>query len=274
MSNCCRTTKVLVLQKKTMTKMTMTNDRKAEKVSISLVALFMILAAFNSSAIADPGSKKAISWMPYDSAIVKAKKENKHVLIHFTTTWCGWCKKMIAETYTNPNVMNLVNSQFVTARVDGDSYGVLKLAEGDITEKGLTMQYGVRSYPTTFFLEPGGTKIAGAPGYLDTTQMLYVLGFISGNYNEDIAFTDYVAMQQKLGTVRPDAKLKLGMTPKQVKASWGEPTKIEPKTGDKGPTEEWLYGVNQYLIFKEGKLRGFQERDVTANSAKVKATNP
>ncbi len=137
----------------------MNTVRKAEKISVSLVALLVILAALNTSLVADPGSKKAITWMPYDSAIVKAKQENKHVLIHFTTTWCGWCKKMVAETYTNPNVMNLVNSQFVTARVDGDSYGVLKLSDGDITEKGLTMQYGVRSYPTTFFSNPVAPRL-------------------------------------------------------------------------------------------------------------------
>jgi len=257
-----------------MTKMTMNIVRKALSVSIPALVLISSFFSYSTPAIADSSAKKAIAWMPYDSAIVKAKKENKHVLIHFTTSWCGWCKKMIAETYTNPNVMGIVNSDFVTARVDGDSYGVLKLADGDITEKGLTMQYGVRSYPTTFFLEPTGTKIAGAPGYLDTTQMLYVLGFISGNYNEDIAFTDYVSMQKKLESVRPDAKLKLGMTAKQVRTSWGDPAKVEPKTSDKGNLEEWAYGTNQFLIFKDGKLRGFQEREVSANSTKVKATNP
>lgn len=274
MDNYCRTTKVFVLQKKTMIKMTMNIVRKALIVSIPAVALLMVFTSHSQQVFADDGAKKAITWMPYDSAIVKAKKENKHVLIHFTTTWCGWCKKMVAETYTNPNVKEIVNREFVTAKVDGDSYGVLKLADGDITEKGLTMQFGVRSYPTTFFLEPNGNKIAGAPGYLDTTQMLYVLGFIGGNYNDDIAFTDYVSMQKKLETIRPDAKLKLGMTAKQVKASWGEPAKVEPKSNDKGNLEEWAYGANQFLIFKEGKLRGFQEREVGANSAKVKATTP
>lgn len=254
--------------------MTMTAINRVSSATFPIVAAILALAVFNTPLFAGTPARNGIAWMSYDSAVVKAKKENKHVLIHFTTSWCGWCKKMIAETYTNPNVMNLVNTQFVTARVDGDSYNVLKLADGDITEKGLTMQYGVRSYPTTFFLEPSGSKIAGAPGYLDTTQMLYVLGFIGGNYNEEIGFTDYLAMQQKLGTIRPDAKLRLGMTAKQVKDSWGAPSKVESKVSDKGPVEEWLYGSNQFLLFKEGKLRGFQEREATANSAKVKATNP
>lgn len=272
MNNCIRLLKVFVLQKKTTTNMTISRVLRVTKVAIIAVAA---LASFGSpSASAGTATGGQINWMSYDSALVVAKKENKHVLIHFTTTWCGWCKKMIAETYTNPTIKQQVRNEFVTARVDGDSYHVLKLADGDITEKGLTQQFGVSSYPTTFFLEPNGSKIAGAPGYLDTLKMHFVLGFISGNFNEDMAFTDYIMQQQKLDSARPDAKIVLGMSSKDVKTSWGAPAKVEPKQSDKGKVEEWLYGTNQYLIFRDGKLRGFQERPATANGEKVKATTP
>jgi thioredoxin-related protein len=269
MSNSFRLLKVFVLQKKTTTSMNSTRVSRFKNIALSLTICLSAPSAF-----AGAGTSDQINWMPYDSALVKAKKENKHVLIHFTTTWCGWCKKMIAETYTNPTIKKQVRDEFVTARVDGDSYNVLKLTDGDITEKGLTLQYGVRSYPTTFFLEPNGNKIAGAPGYLDTLKMHYVLGFISGNFNEDMAFTDYLMQQQKLDSARPEARIQLGMTSKDVRTSWGAPARVEPKPSDKGKVEEWLYGTNQYLIFRDGKLRGFQERAATANDGKMKATTP
>ena len=269
MNNGTRLLKVFVLQKKTTTNMASINIFRLTKIALPALLCFVA-----STATAGTGSSNQINWMPYDSALVIAKKENKHVLIHFTTTWCGWCKKMIAETYTNPTIKKQVCDEFVTARVDGDSYNVLKLADGDITEKGLTLQYGVRSYPTTFFLEPNGNKIAGALGYLDTLKMHYVLGFIAGNFNEDMAFTDYLMQQQKLDSARPDAKIQLGMSSKDVRTSWGAPAKVEPKTSDKGKVEEWLYGTNQYLIFRDGKLRGFQERNAAANDGNLKATTP
>ncbi|MGB5106751.1 MAG: DUF255 domain-containing protein [Candidatus Zixiibacteriota bacterium] len=223
---------------------------------------------------AETNSGELINWMSYDQAMAKAKKENKHVIVNFTTSWCGWCKKMKATTYSDPDVVDAIANQFVAAKVDGESYNVLKLTAGDITEKGLTVQYGVGGYPTTWFLEPNGNKIAPAQGYIDATQMQYVLGFVSGNFNDEMAFTDYVTLQKKLELLRPDAKLRLGMTPAQVKASWGVPGKVEKKTVDKGSVEEWLYGSNQYLIFKDGNLHGFQEREATANTDKPKATNP
>ncbi len=274
MINSYRTTKVIVLQKKTNSRMK-TLRRISTGNSYAIVALATVMTiALSLPLRAETSTGDLITWLPYDQAMAKAKKENKHVIVNFTTSWCGWCKKMKSTTYSDPTVVKVIGSQFVAAKVDGDSYNVLKLTAGDITEKGLTVQYGVRGYPTTWFLEPDGNKIAPAPGYIDATQMQFILGFVSGNFNDEMAFTDYVALQQKLESLRPDAKLRLGMTLAQVKASWGAPSKIEKKTGDKGPSEEWLYGSNQYLIFKGGTLHGYQEREATAETDKPKAVNP
>lgn len=215
-----------------------------------------------------------VAWMKYDQALAKAKKENKHVIVNFTTSWCGWCKKMKASTYSNPQVVKVLAENFVAAKVDGDSYDVLKLADGDKTEKGLTLEYGVRGYPTTWFLEPNGNKIAPAPGFVDSTAMQAILDYVGNNYNDEMAFTDYLTLQKKLESLRAGAKLKLGMTTSEVKSSWGNPEKVEKKTEAFGPTEEWQYAGNQFLIFRDGKLHGLQERGATANTGKEKAVKP
>ncbi len=215
-----------------------------------------------------------VAWMKYDQALAKAKKENKHIIVNFTTSWCGWCKKMKASTYSNPLVVKTLSEKFVAAKVDGDSYDVLKLTEGDITEKGLTLQYGVRGYPTTWFLEPSGAKIAPAPGFVDSTAMQMILDYVGNNYNDEMAFTDYIGLQQKLTSARGKAPLKLGMTSAQVRASWGAPEKVETKTETAGASEEWQYSGDQFLTFKDGKLAGYQERGATATTAKEKAVKP
>ncbi len=273
MNNSHYATKVFVLQKKTMTNKTMT-PTPFDKKSIVPIFVFVLLSIFGVNTFAETGAGDLITWLPFDQAVAKAKKENKHIIVNFTTSWCGWCKKMKTTTYSDPTVVKTIGSQFVAAKVDGDSYNVLKLTAGDITEKGLTVQYGVSGYPTTWFLEPNGNKIAPAPGYIDPTAMQYILEYVGSNLNDDMAFTDYVTQQKRLESIRPEAKLRFGMTQTQVKANWGEPKKVESKPGTVGSSEEWQYGGNQFLIFKDGKLRGFQEREATANTDKTKATNP
>ncbi len=257
---------------------TLANDnRQLNRLSIGL-PLTIVCAAFIVVPLiiahAEVKSGDLITWMKYDLALAKAKQENKHVIVNFTTSWCGWCKKMKASTYRNPEVVKTIGDRFVAAVVDGDSYDVLKLNEGDITEKGLTLQYGVRGYPTTWFLEPSGAKIAPAPGFIDSTAMQYILDYVGNNYNDEMAFTDYITLQQKLGTLRPQAKLKLGMTAAQVKATWGAPQSVETKTLPKGPAEEWLYSDNLSLTFRGGKLYGVSDRTTAATPVKEKAAKP
>lgn len=214
--------------------------------------------------VADPGD--LINWVKYDDALSLAKKQNKHVIVNFTTSWCGWCKKMKASTYIDSAVVRMIKSNFVAAKVDGDSYGTLNIDGGQITERGLTIQYGVSGYPTTWFLEPDGKRIAPAPGFIDVNAMRTILDYVGNNFNDDMAFTEYLTQQKKLETVRPNNKIKLGMTSHQVKKTWGEPTKIAKTASNSGPTEEWFYVPNQFLTMKNGVLRGYQEREASASA--------
>jgi thioredoxin-related protein len=165
-----------------------------QKILLTLLILLLISTFGKAPAFA--GSKPGgITWLKYDNAIEEAKKRKKHIIVDFTTTWCGWCKKMQATTYQDTQVVNTINRDFVAAEVDGDSYNVLKLKDGDVTEKGITQQYQVRGYPTTWFLDPDGNKIAPAPGYIESSAMMLILNFVRTNSNEKMSFKEYVEKQ-------------------------------------------------------------------------------
>ena len=164
------------------------------------ILLFLILVGTLGKPMAFAGSKAGgINWLKYDDAIEQAKKRKKHVIVDFTASWCGWCKKMAATTYQDTQVVNTINRDFVAAIVDGDSYNVLKMKDGDVTEKGITVQYRVSGYPTTWFLEPDGTKIAPAPGYIQTQAMMYILDFVRTNANDKMSFKEFVEKQTLKG---------------------------------------------------------------------------
>lgn len=229
----------------------------------SLIRSLLITVLLSFPFPLSSASSGQIEWLKYDQALRKAKAENKHILVNFTTTWCGWCKKMKATTYQDQQVLELMQKSFVAAVVDGDAYDLIDLPDGKITEKGLTLQFGVRGYPTTWFLEPDGTRIAPAPGYIDATAMSYILNYVGSNLNESMEFHEYVSQQKRLETARADAKLMIGMSPGEVKASWGEPATVE--RNDLG--EEWYYPEKRCLSFKNGKLSGFVEKEPTAKTS-------
>lgn len=95
----------------------------------------------------------SIAWVNnLADGLTQAKASNKPVMADFYAGWCGWCKKLDKEVYTNPAVIALAKD-FVAVKVDTDKYGQ------DSTK------YGVQGLPTIVFMNPDGTVIDKIVGY-------------------------------------------------------------------------------------------------------------
>lgn len=149
----------------------------------TLAALVVLLAgatiiAQNESKTDKPSADE-IQWVPYDVGLERAAAENKHVFINFTAAWCGFCKKMDRETFSKPEVIEMINTYFVPVEVDGDSKNELDVDGYKITESNLTKrEYGVRGYPTFWFLKSDGTKLGMISGYRPAEVMIEALTFV------------------------------------------------------------------------------------------------
>ncbi|MDF1545251.1 MAG: DUF255 domain-containing protein [bacterium] len=157
-------------------------------LTITTVIIVLAIPAFAQKGNAQKGDappkqesseSTGIQWMAYDDGLVKAKAEDKHVLIDFTTTWCGWCKKMEASTFVDPQVVQMLNDNFVAVKVDGDSKKELDIEGYKISERDLTRaEYGVTGYPAFWFLKSDGSKIGKLSGYQQTARFLDALAFV------------------------------------------------------------------------------------------------
>ena len=83
--------------------------------SFWLLLLFIFLPGYFSPVHA----AQQIEWRDWSRDIfVTAKKEHKLILIYGKVSWCHWCQKMDASTFTDPAVIQLINSRFVPVKVD------------------------------------------------------------------------------------------------------------------------------------------------------------
>lgn len=78
-----------------------------------------------------------------DSAYKLAKAENKLVFIDCYTTWCGPCKYMEANIFTDGEVAKYYNDNFINVKLD------MEAGEGEV----FAGWYEVQSYPTYIFLD-------------------------------------------------------------------------------------------------------------------------
>lgn len=94
--------------------------------------------------------------------LVKAKKENKPIFLDISASWCGYCKRMKANVFTDAEVGEFYNKTFINVSVDGEKGDGIELAK----------KYGVKGYPTFVFLNPDGSLAMQASDYHKSEKFL------------------------------------------------------------------------------------------------------
>ena len=56
-----------------------------------------------------------------EQGLQEARKAGKGVLVDFSASWCGWCKKLEQDTFPDPLVQDLLG-RYVRVRVDADKH--------------------------------------------------------------------------------------------------------------------------------------------------------
>lgn len=93
---------------------------------------------------------------PWQEIVSMAKQENKLVFLDAYASWCGPCKWMAANMFTNDTIADYYNSNFICASID------MEKGEGP----ALARKYGVRAYPSLIFIDTTGNMVherVGAP---------------------------------------------------------------------------------------------------------------
>ena len=122
-----------------------------------------------------------LTWMDFAEWYTKAKAENKILLVDAYTDWCSWCKVMDRETYTNAQVIAVLNNEFVCVKFNPEvekkhKFGAYNLSSNELLYWLANGQPG--GYPTSYFIfNPAkNDKRAAQAGYLPPDQFLNLLG--------------------------------------------------------------------------------------------------
>jgi thiol:disulfide interchange protein len=101
-------------------------------------------------------ASSSIQWQTdLEKGLAIAKANHGKVVVDVYTDWCGWCKKMDKNIYTDPRVTALA-SQCVFVKLDAEDGG-----QG----QRFATQMNVRGYPTTLILDENGRSIRLVRGY-------------------------------------------------------------------------------------------------------------
>jgi thioredoxin-related protein len=138
-----------------------------------------------------PPSEK-IKWLTIQEAYALSKKEPRKILVDIYTDWCGWCKVMDRETYTDPKVIALINKKYYAVKFDAEQkeqvvlgnqkFDYLARGGRGVHELALQLTNNKPSYPTTVFLDEKQQIIQPLPGFLKAKEFHEILAFFGGDH--------------------------------------------------------------------------------------------
>ncbi len=150
------------------------------KKIISGISIFCAIAISAQEAI-------QFQELPFKDIIAKAKKEKKLVFIDAYASWCGPCKMMEKNVFTQKAVSDYYNTNFINARFD------MEKGEG----RDIASQFGVRSYPTYLFLNGEGELVSRNTGYMEESLFVAMAQDINSPGNKKGSLKDRFAGGEK-----------------------------------------------------------------------------
>jgi thiol:disulfide interchange protein len=127
-------------------------------------ALIVLLVGCGKTDRGYSNSPGAFQKLSYPEAIRKAKDEKKTVLIDFYADWCGPCKMLDRQTFSQAKVQQFLKDRTVAIKVNVDD------------NPNLAGQYRVSSIPCTVFVNGSGREIGRLVGFTPADRFLEEAG--------------------------------------------------------------------------------------------------
>jgi thioredoxin 1 len=139
--------------------------KKSILFSITLILSGIISYSFyskneNSVTYSDTGIQ--FTSISFEEALKLAKKEKKNIFLDAYASWCGPCKMLKKNIFTQKEVGDFYNSNFINMAID------MEQGEGP----QLAQKYKVQAYPTLLFINHKGEVIGSALGYHQADEIL------------------------------------------------------------------------------------------------------
>jgi thioredoxin-related protein len=176
-----------------------------------ILLVTLLLLVLNTVNAQDAGIQfqQCTDW---EDILAKAQAAHKDIFIDCYTTWCGPCKKMDREVYTDSAVGNYFNSRYISFKIQMDSTGkddnyVKSLYK---TAKKIESENHVAAFPSYLFFSANGELLHRSIGFKNTKDLVSlaadakdpskqypkrVMAFQSGN----LPFQDLLGLARQAG---------------------------------------------------------------------------
>jgi len=158
------------------------------KIKSRILFLLLFVASITMSAQVEFIEVETLAEM--SAAKKKASDQMLMLYVDVYATWCGPCKMMDSEVYTNPAVADYMNTHYLSVRMDGESdFGRMYASEQQL-----------EGYPSMFIFSDDGERVSKIVGFTPAEELIVNLTSINEGFSK---VKSYRARYQQ-GTLEPE----------------------------------------------------------------------
>lgn len=167
------------------------------RILINVFSLVVLLVAVSM----ETEKETVVKWLTFEDAIEKAKVEKRKIFIDVYTDWCGWCKVMDKNTFSDPKIAQILNESFYPVKFNaeqredvqfsGTTFKFVESGRSGYHQLAAALMNNQLSYPTVVFLDEEFRMIQPLPGYQKAEEFHKIVQFIGEDYFKKVTWKDW-----------------------------------------------------------------------------------
>ena len=167
------------------------------KIYIIIIMALGMLSSLNA------GQNERIKWYTFEEAVERAADNPRKILIDIYTDWCGFCKRMDAETFNNPGVARYINRNYYPVKFNSETrdtiyfQGHMFINEGEgrrsAHQLSIALLQGQMSYPSVVYLNEELELLTSVPGFMTPERIEPILRYFAEDHYLTLSWDEYLA---------------------------------------------------------------------------------
>jgi thioredoxin-related protein len=153
-------------------------------------------------------AQEKVNWYTIEEAFQLSAKEPRILVIDVYTDWCGWCKRMDAATFSDPDIAAILNEHFYPVKLNaegkedivigGNTYKFVDNGRRGYHELAAIVTKGRLSYPTIACVDDRGRVLDPSPGYQDPDKFRVFLDYYRESAYETQSLQEFREARQPI----------------------------------------------------------------------------
>ncbi|MBL4706853.1 MAG: DUF255 domain-containing protein [Flavobacteriales bacterium] len=147
--------------------------------------------------------QEKIEWLSFEEAVKRNETKPKKFIVDVYTSWCGWCKRMDANTFTNPVIIGYIKDNYWAVKLNAERKDTVVLGSQTFINENLDARRGPHqlaiallngkmTYPSIVYLDEQVELMHPAiAGYQDPNSLEQIIKYFGEEAYQSIPWDKY-----------------------------------------------------------------------------------